>query len=51
MGQDGEVSNNGGSEGNNNTGTGGGVTFVSVEFEVYGHVQGSHSFLRLPRYI
>jgi len=39
MGQDGEVINDGG-EGNP---TGGGVTFVSVEFEVFGHVQGIYT--------
>lgn len=36
MGQDGDVPS-----GEANTGSGG-VTFVSVEFEVYGHVQGIH---------
>ena len=37
MGQEGEVIAEGGES---NSTSGGGVTFVSVEFEVYGHVQG-----------
>ncbi|XP_046631487.1 acylphosphatase-2-like [Daphnia pulicaria] len=40
MGQDGEVSNDQGGE--VNPAAAGGVTFVSVEFEVYGHVQGCY---------
>lgn len=39
MGQEGEVIAEGGE---NNSTSGGGVTFVSVEFEVYGHVQGCY---------
>lgn len=39
MGLEGEVINEGGEV--TNAGTGG-VTFVSVEFEVYGHVQGMY---------
>lgn len=39
MGLEGEVTNEGG-EGTNSGN--GGVTFVSVEFEVYGHVQGMY---------
>nr|CAH0104322.1 unnamed protein product [Daphnia galeata] len=39
MGQEGEVIAEGGES---NSTSGGGVTFVSVEFEVYGHVQGCY---------
>lgn len=42
MGQDGEVSNDQGGE--VNPAAAGGVTFVSVEFEVYGHVQGIYLY-------
>ncbi len=40
MGQDGEVTNEGGEV---NPAAAGGVTFVSVEFEVFGHVQGIYT--------
>ena len=41
MGQDGEVVKEG--EESNTTTAGSGVSFVSVEFEVYGHVQGIYT--------